>query len=167
MSLLSRLPRLAEALAAAIVASAVVLVAPTAVVAHEYEVGELRIDHPWARASPGMATVAGGYFKVANRGDTDDRLVRVTAEGAGRAEIHEMAMADGVMTMRHVPGGLTVPAGGELVLKPGGFHVMFMDLQHPLKKGDKVSGTLTFEKAGTVVVEFAVEAIAASGEGHH
>ncbi len=167
MTLFSRLPRIAAAYAAAIVASALLLAAPTAVVAHEYEVGDLRIDHPWTRASPGIARIAGGYLTVANRGAAADRLVSVSAEIAGRTEIHEMAMAGGVMTMRQIPGGLAIPAGGELALQPGGLHLMFMDLRQPLKEGERFDATLTFETAGSVIVTFVVEAIAAGGKGHH
>jgi periplasmic copper chaperone A len=166
MTLFTRLPRLAEAFAAAIVAAALLLAAPAALVAHEYEVGELRIDHPWTRASPGLAKIAGGYLTIANRGAAD-RLVSVSADIAGRTEIHEMAMDGGVMTMRQITGGLAVPAGGEVALQPGGLHLMFMDLRQPLKEGERFDATLTFEGAGSVVVTFMVEAVAAGGKGHH
>ena len=71
------------------------------------------------------------------------------------------------MKMRLLPDGVAVPAGGEVAFKPGGYHVMFMDLKQPLKKGDKVKATLTFEKAGTADVEFNVEDIGAPAPEHH
>lgn len=132
-------------------------------VAHEYKAGSIEIDHPWSRATPGGASVAAGYFVLKNTGAAGDRLVSATAPFAGRVEIHEMAVKDGVMTMRPLPAGLEIPAGATVALKPGGYHLMFLDLKTPLKEGTKVDGTLTFEKAGTVAVQFQVDAVGASG----
>jgi copper(I)-binding protein len=140
-----------------------VLAAATAfpAVAHEFKAGELQIKHPWSRATVPAAKVGGGYFTVVNPTDTPDRLVGATADVAQSVEFHQMEMKDGVMKMRAVSGGLEVPAKGELTLQPGGegvaYHLMFMGLTKPLVEGEKVPGTLTFEKAGTVSVEFAVE----------
>ena len=110
------------------------------------------------------------YQAVSLAGVTDrsiaDRLVAATAEIAGRAEIHEMAVKDGVMTMRPVTGGVPVPAGGKVALKPGSYHLMFLDLKRPLKPGEQFAGTLTFEKAGPVAVTFAVQPIGATGAEH-
>ena len=136
-------------------------------VAHDFKAGTLQIDHPWSRATPGGATVAGGYLVVKNTGTAPDRLVAATAPFAGRVEIHEMSMKDGVMVMRPLPDGLAIPAGGSLELKPGGYHIMFLDLKSPLKEGTLVDGTLTFEKAGTVPVQFKVEGMGAQGGGAH
>lgn len=138
-----------------------------AAVAHDFKAGTLQIDHPWSRATPGGATVAGGYLVVKNTGTAPDRLVAATAPFAGRVEIHEMSMKDGVMVMRPLPDGLAIPAGGSLELKPGGYHIMFLDLKSPLKEGTLVDGTLTFEKAGTVPVQFKVEGMGAQGGGAH
>lgn len=137
--------------------------------AHEFKLGDLHIEHPWSRQTPDGAKVAAGYFIVKNGGTAADRLVSVTGEIAGKAEIHEMSVdANGVMTMRPVTGGLEIPAGGEAALKSGSFHVMFLELKRPTKEGEKFKGTLTFEKAGTVDVEFAVDAPAGKSEheGH-
>ena len=132
--------------------------------AHEFRLGDLEIKHPWSRATPEGAKVAAGYLVVINHGAADDRLVSVTAEISGKAQIHEMAVdAAGVMTMRPVEGGVAIPVGGEVKLEPGTFHIMFMDLKRQPKKGEKFPGTLTFEKAGTVNVEFAVDAIGGGG----
>jgi len=133
--------------------------------AHEYKLGPLEIEHPWARATPAGAQVGGGFMTIVNHGTTADRLVSFSTDVAARGEIHEMAVKDGVMTMRPLAEGLEVPAGGEVVLKPGSFHLMLMGLKAPLKEGTRVPGTLTFEKAGTVQVEFAVEGIGAGGSG--
>lgn len=158
--LFARLPRVAAALALA-------LLAAPAAFAHDFTVGDLTVDHPWARATPHGVKVAGGFLTVVNKGGAADRLISVTAEIAEHAEIHEITMKDGVMTMRPLTDGLAVPAGGEVALKPGGNHLMFVGLKRMLKKGESFAGTLTFEKAGTVEVTFTVEAIGAGSAGHH
>jgi copper(I)-binding protein len=136
--------------------------------AHEYQLGNLKIAHPWARATPKGATVAGGYLKITNTGTTPDRLVGGSAAFAGRFEIHEMSMANGVMQMRHLPQGLVIKPGETVELKPGSFHLMFMQLKEPLAKDQKPrpKGTLVFEKAGTVEVEYAVEAVGGAPAEH-
>ncbi len=133
--------------------------------AQDYHVGTLTIVHPWSRATPGGAKIAGGYLVVDNAGDAPDRLVGATVEVAGRASPHEMAMADGVMTMRALPDGLVVPAHGSVALKPGSLHLMFEDLKRALKKGDTFKGTLTFAVAGTVGITFVVESLGAREPG--
>lgn len=152
-------------LSGALVLAAVALFGPAAS-AHDYTLGDLEIRHPWARATPHGAKVAVGFVTVASHGAAD-RLVSATAEIAGQAEIHEMSMKDGVMTMRPQPGGVAVPAGGELALKPGGYHLMLVGLKRMLKQGESFAGTLTFEKAGTVAVSFTVEAIGAAAPAGH
>ncbi len=133
--------------------------------AHEFKLGDLEIKHPWSRATLPGAKVATGYLTVKNNGATPDRLVSVTAEIAGKTEIHEMKVTDGVMSMRPLKDGIEIPANGEVKLEPGSYHIMFMDLKAPAVEGVKFPGTLTFEKAGTVTVEFAVDK-AAGGEDH-
>jgi hypothetical protein len=133
--------------------------------AHEYKIGDLKIDHPWSRATPPGAKVAGGFMKITNTGSQPDRLIGGSAVAAGVFEVHEMKMEGNVMKMRALEKGLEIKPGQTVELKPGGFHVMFMDLKAPLKEGDKVKGTLVFERAGTIEVEYKIEARGASG-GH-
>ncbi|MCX5512494.1 hypothetical protein C3941_04645 [Kaistia algarum] len=142
-------------------AAALLLFSAQSAFAHEFKIGSIEIEHPWTRATPPGAAVGGGYVEITNDGDTADRLVSATADIAGRVEIHEMKVEDGVMKMAPLPDGVPIPAKETVKLAPGGYHIMFMQLKGPLKKGDKIPGTLTFEKAGTVKVEFAVEAIGA------
>ena len=125
--------------------------------AHEFKVGDLKIDHPHARATVAGAPVSGGYMTITNMGDEDDRLVSASTDFAGKTEIHEMAMDGDVMKMRQLADGLTIPAGETIILKPGGLHIMFMGLKEQLKKDEKRKATLTFEKSGTIEVNFAVE----------
>jgi copper(I)-binding protein len=135
--------------------------------AHDYKAGGLRIDHPWSRATPGGAKVGGGYLVIENTGATADRLVSVSAPSiAGRTEIHEMAVTNGVMTMRPLDSGIAIAPGAKVEFKPGGYHIMFMELKQPLKQDERVKGTLTFEKAGAVEVEFKVESVGARGADH-
>ena len=127
--------------------------------AHGFKIGDLEIGHPWSRATPAGAKVAGGYFTIINKGSAPDRLLSIASDISAKAELHEMGVKDGVMTMRPVEGGLEIPAGGKVILGPGAYHIMFMDLKQPPKEGQMFAATLTFEKAGTVTVEFAVQAI--------
>jgi copper(I)-binding protein len=82
-------------------------------------------------------------------------------------QIHEMTMADGVMKMRELPDGLRIPSGHAVMLEPGGYHVMFMDLKEPLVQGAKVDVTLRFAKAGEVPVTLVVLAPDANGFPEH
>jgi copper(I)-binding protein len=149
-------------------AAAALLLSAGFATAHEFKAGPLKIGHPWSRATPAGAKVGGGYLSIENTGPAADRLVSVSVPFAGRSEIHEMAVKDGIMTMRPLDNGVDVPAGAKVEFKPGGYHIMFMDLKQPLKQGEMMKGTLTFEKAGTVDVEFKVDSIAAKGaEGEH
>ena len=143
--------------ASLIAAAAVLVAASSAALA-----GDIALDHPWSRATPTGAPVGAGYVTIKNTGSAADKLISATADVAGKVEIHEMTMADGVMKMRPIKG-LKIPAGKSVELKPDGFHIMFEELKQPLKMGEVVKGTLTFEKAGTVPVEFKVEAMGAGG----
>lgn len=100
----------------------------------------------------GMTTSA-VYMRLVNKGGQADRLVRASADVAETAEIHESGMEGDVMKMQHLPDGLAVPAGGEVELKPGGYHVMLIGLKSDLQVGDRFPVVLTFEKAETLTVE--------------
>lgn len=138
--------------------SLIALVLQSPVRAHGIEIGSLKIHHPWTRATPKGADVAGGFMSINNTGTTDDRLVSVKVTGVKHVEIHEMSMDNGIMKMRRLADGLVLPAGKTIVLKPGSFHIMMMGLSAPFVEGDYIKGTLTFEKAGMINIEFAVEA---------
>lgn len=145
---------------------AILFVVTHSLFAHEFKAGKLEIVHPWSRQTPQGAKVAVGYLKIVNRGTQPDRLLSATGEIAGRTEVHEMAVdAKGVMTMRPVLG-IEIPAGGEVELKPGGVHIMFLDLKAAKKNGERFAGSLTFEKAGTLDVVFDVQAMGGSHEQH-
>lgn len=134
--------------------------------AHSFTLGDLVIDHPFARATPPNAKVAGGYLTITNNGDEADRIIGASTDFAERVEIHKMEMENDVMKMSPVPEGLEIPAGGSLQLKPGSFHLMFMSISTQLNEGDVQKVTLEFEKSGKVEVELNVEGFK-GGASHH
>ena len=148
-------------------ALAITLTTVIAAFASDYKLGTLEIIQPLARATLPGAPVSGGYMVIRNSGSEADRLLSASVDFAGKTEIHEMAMDGDVMKMRQLEAGLEIPAGGEVELKPGGYHIMFMMLGEELKEGEKRKATLTFEKAGTIEVEFDVTTIAAMKKMGH
>jgi len=124
-------------------------------------VGDLELTGAWTRATPPTARAGGGYLTIKNNGAEADTLVAGSVTFAKRTEIHEMAVIDNVMKMRELEAGLEIPAGGTAVLKPGGYHVMFMGLDTGLTQGDVVEVKLTFKKAGEVTIKMPVAAIGA------
>ncbi|MBC7281983.1 copper chaperone PCu(A)C [Hoeflea sp.] len=147
-----------------LLSAAILSLSPAAASAHDFKLGALEIEHPYARATPPNAPVSGGYMTIRNTGAEADRLMTGEADFADRVEIHEMAMDGDVMKMRQLSDGLEIPAGGEVVLKPGGFHVMFIGIDSQFKDGETRKATLTFEKAGAIELEFQVEDIKAMQE---
>ncbi len=140
--------------------------------ARDFTKGPIKIEQPWTRATPGGAKVAGGFMKITNTGTTPDRLVSATADISGVVELHEMTMVDGIMKMRALGNGIELKPGQSMELKPGSYHVMFIDLKSPVVKERPVKAVLKFEQAGDIEVEFKVEPIGArapagGGGGHH
>jgi copper(I)-binding protein len=125
----------------------------------------ISVEKPFSRATPGGAKVAAGYLTIINKGTASDRLMAASSPAAGKVEIHQMSMQDGIMKMREVSDGLPIEAGKTATLAPGGNHLMLADLKAPLKKGDKVPVTLTFEKAGKVEITLDVQAIGGQQPG--
>ena len=119
--------------------------------------GPLQIVKPWARSSSSHADIAGGYMTVVNEGEPD-RLVSATCPAAGAVEIHAIRVKGPVLEMRKLDGGLVIPPQNQQVLKPRGYHLLMSGLASPLSVGGKLPITLVFEKAGSVTVDFAVEA---------
>ncbi len=134
--------------------------------AESYVLGDLTITEPFSRATLPRAPVAGGFLTVTNTGTADDRLVAATSEVAGRTEIHEMAMVGDVMQMRERPDGIPIPAGETVELKPGGYHLMFMELAAPFVEGELVEVVLSFEMAGEIAIALEIGAPNARGTDH-
>jgi copper(I)-binding protein len=134
--------------------------------AHDYTLQNLRIDHPFARATPPGAQSGGVYLTIENRGTSKDRLVRVTSPAAASVELHSMTMDGNVMRMRAI-AGLDIAPGATVALGSAGYHVMLVGLVRPLVVGDRIPVTLTFEKAGAVEVTAFVEAMTPGGSATH
>jgi len=133
---------------------------------------KIMITDPYARsAAPGAKTGA-AFMEVMNMGTEADRLIDASSNVAKRVELHtHIEASDGVMQMRHVPDGFDIPAGESIMLMRGGKHVMLMGLTESLDQDETIEITLTFEKAGEMVVEVPVDltrkpAEQAHGHGH-
>ncbi len=133
----------------------------------EYKLGDLTISTPFIRATPPNAPVSGGFMLIKNAGAQPDRLIGGSADFADKFEVHEMKMEGDVMKMRPVEGGIEIPAGGEVVLKPGGYHVMFMNLKEQLKIDEKRKVKLVFQNAGEIEIEFNVQEVKAGHDMQH
>jgi periplasmic copper chaperone A len=143
---------------------ALLAVAPAARAA-DYDVGSIHISQPWSRATPKGASAGAGYMTITNKGTGPDRVNCVSSDAAAQCQIHTMTMDNGVMKMRPVEGGLEILPGQTVTLKPGGLHMMLIDLKHPLEAGSTMKATLKFDHAGTVDVEYPVAAIGAPAPG--
>lgn len=140
------------------------LVAVAMTDAHDaVKVGDLTLTAGWLRAMLPGQPAGGGYVTITNGGSAPDRLIAVSTPAAGKSEIHMMEMKNDVMVMRPVEGGLEIPAGGTVELKPGGFHLMFIDLKEPIVEGTTVPVTVTFAKAGTVELNLPAMPIGSQG----
>jgi len=128
----------------------------------DYTLGPLVIGQPWAHATAATAPGGAAYLTIRNTGTTPDRLIAARSAASGLVQMHEMKMDGDVMRMRELDNGIEIPAGGTVTLAPGGLHLMMMGLKEPMLKDSKVPMTLTFEKAGKIDVEFAVEGLGAT-----
>ncbi|MDA1100855.1 MAG: copper chaperone PCu(A)C [Proteobacteria bacterium] len=139
--------------------------------AAEYRIGDITIVNPWARATPGVPRNGGAYLTIMG-GASDDELIDIETDVAGRSELHGHKNENGVMKM-HAVNGLEIPAKGMATLKPGGYHIMLMKLKGPLKEGESFAMDLHFAKAGKITVEVkimgvgAMDADEASTHGGH
>jgi periplasmic copper chaperone A len=131
-----------------VLAAAVCLALP--VRAHDFKLGALRIDHPYALPTPQGVSHGAAYVRgIRNTGADGDRLLGASTAAARAVELHRSEVdAQQVMRMRAVDG-IALPAGAELRLRHGGeFHLMLIDLKAPLRVGERFPMTLRFEKAG-------------------
>jgi len=153
----------ALAVAAIQVAAAGIISVPA--LAADYDVGPIHIAQPWSRATPKGAASGAGYMTITNTGTAPDTVSCVSDDASEQCQIHSMTMEGGVMKMRPVEGGLEIKPGETVTLKPGGYHVMFVKLNHALEQGQSVKAILKFEHAGTVQVEYPIAAIGAPTPG--
>jgi periplasmic copper chaperone A len=139
--------------------------ATVAAQATDYDVGPIHISQPWARATPKGAVLGAAYMTITNTGKTPDRVTCVSSDASAACQIHTMTMENGVMMMRPVEGGLEIKPGETVTLKPASFHVMLVNLKHPLEEGKTVKATLKFDTAGTLDVDYPIAAIGAAAPG--
>ncbi len=155
----------AGALAIAATLTGTSALAPPAAAADGYDVGSIHISQPWSRATPKGAPAGAGYMTLTNNGAAPDRVSCVADDASAQCQIHSMTIEGGVMKMRPVEGGLEIKPGETVLLKPGGNHMMFLSLKHPLEQGGAVKATLKFEHAGSIDMEYPVLAIGAPAPG--
>lgn len=164
--------RVATAVLGTLIAAAI-LAAPT-IAAPSHQHGSMEhagagvtVSDAWAAATMPGAQVGAAYLSLANTGTSAVTLVSVTSPASASVEIHTMSMDGGVMRMRPVSGGVTIPPGETVALTPGGMHLMLMGLRQPLTDGSTITLNLTFKGASAQSVQLPVRSRAASGHHHH
>jgi periplasmic copper chaperone A len=160
-----RLGAATSALALTAFITAVAALTSPAASAGDYDLGSIHISQPWSRATPKGAATGAGYMTITNKSAAPERVSCVSDDASGQCQIHSMTMEGGVMKMRPVEGGLEIKPGESVTLKPGGNHMMFVALKHPLEQGQTVKATLKFDHAGTIDVDYPVLAIGAPAPG--
>jgi len=135
---------------------------------------QIKVQNVWARPSrisvttgnnnamgqgknAAMGATSAVYMTLVNRGNQSDRLVGVKSDIASHVELHQTIMKNNVMHMQPVEGGLEIPAGGQVQLKPGSYHIMLINLKRELKPGDRFSVVLEFEKSGRKTIQVDVK----------
>jgi copper(I)-binding protein len=141
----------------ALIAVVLAVVCSAATFAHSHKT-DISIMKPWARTSAPGAPSA-GFMMVKNTGDKDDVLLSVSGDFAKKMEVHQTKAVDGVMKMIHQEDGVRIPAGGEVLFKPGSYHLMFMGLNKNFEEGETYTVVLTFEHAGEMTLELPVKAM--------
>jgi len=147
------------------VAAALMSLLPISAFAHDYAIDGLKVEHPIAKATTETARASAGYLSITNTGETSDRLVAVEADFP-RVMVHDTVVEDGVASMVHMDS-ITLESGQTVVFEPGGLHVMFMGLSDQMIEGQKIPGTLIFENAGRLDIEFNVENLDGDAHANH
>jgi periplasmic copper chaperone A len=123
------------------------------------------VRDPWVKAADSGMTAA--FAILHNQGASDVTVVSATSDVSDVVEIHEMTMQNGEMVMQQKPDGITVPAGAEHVLEPGGDHLMLMNLSRPVQPGDEVTFTLTLNDGATVQFVAVAKPFTGAQESYH
>ena len=132
---------------------------PKIIYSHDYYLGKLTIDHPYIiKPMPGMKA-ASGYLVITNKGNESEYLINIESLFSKNIELHEMSMVGDVMNMKKISNGLEIPSGKEIELKPGGFHIMFKNLNKELLTGSKEKVILHFKNTGKIIVSFEISDI--------
>ena len=141
----------------------------SSVSAHDFTLGAIEIDHPYAPPTPSGARTAAVYFRmIKNRGDQPDRLVAASTAAAGAVEFHSSTLdAQNIMRMRQIEA-IELPARSELPMRHGGsLHLMLIDLKAALQEGDRFALRLRFDKAGEREVTVWVQQPRGGSEHRH
>jgi len=123
---------------------------------HPHEKNGIEVRHPWSRATPPGAKVGVGYMEIRNTGAQPDRLVAASTPVAKSVEMHVTQREGEVMRMRQVKD-FEIPSRERITLRPGGSHLMLVDIVRPLKKGERFTMRVRFERAGEMEVELEVQ----------
>jgi len=126
---------------------------------------QVTIDHPWARATPPGAKIGAGYMLIRNKSASPDRLLAARSPLAAHVETHVHLKEGNVVRMREVKG-YDIPANGTFELKPGGAHLMLVDIKRPFKEGEAIPVVLVFQRAGEIKAELHVAPLGAAGPAH-
>ena len=128
--------------------------------------GEMTIDDAWVKASDEHMTSAFGI--ITHPDDDEAVIVSVSSPSSEAVELHETVMGeDGQMSMQEISGGFTIEAGGELILEPGGNHLMLMGLHEPILAGETVNFTATFDNGDEFTFEAVAKDYAGANESYH
>lgn len=146
-----------------IVSTAFICAVPSLSFAHDAKVGNIAVNGAYTRATVAGQAAAGGFMKITSSGAAD-QLISATSPVSNDVQLHTMKMDGNVMQMREVKQ-IDIPANGTVDLKPGGLHLMFMNIKTPLKAGDLVPVKLKFAKAGEIEVKMPVNPSGSHGHG--
>ncbi len=138
--------------------------------AHDFKNGEIAVLHPWARPTPDGTRLSAAYFDVMNTGSVADTLLSAQTPAAEKVEFHEVQRDGDVMRMRELKGGIPLPAGVTVSLKPGGYHAMLIGLTGKLQEGASIPLKLTFKQAGEITVDVKIEKVPpaqSAGQDHN
>jgi copper(I)-binding protein len=136
---------------------AMLALSASAAFAHDYVRGHLAIGHPWSRPTAAGVPVGVVYLSITNNGPAEEILLGARSPAAGRVEVHQTVVSEGMARMRPMSQVVIAP-GATARIEPGGVHFMLFDLKAPLSPGDRIPFILSFRGAGEVEIEVRVEA---------
>ncbi len=131
-----------------------------------YAESNITVTDAWVREVPPASSVTAAYLKIENKGDDGDKLTGVSTDVSGIAEIHVTTVDDKGVAKMEMQKEIDIPEGEVVELKPGGTHIMLIDLKEPVAGKDKIEIDLTFEKAGEIKVEAKVMGMDGMDDNH-
>ena len=134
---------------------------------HGQSPADITVMHAWSRAVPVAGMNAAGYMTLMNSSVKAITLTAATTDIALKTSLHKTVSDGDMVSMKALPAGITIPAQGQVELKPGGLHLMLMKIKEPLKEGDKIPVTLIFDSGEQLATFLAVRAIGADNHMHH